>query len=230
MPIGMVCACGAVFVGGLIGTVCGKYITEEIKEALTVVFGLGAIANGITSLIKGTSMPPVILALIVGTFIGQAFQMEKRIKSGVRFVLDKLPISTEKLNMNEYVTIVAVFAASGFGIYGVLVEGMSGDSSILLSKSILDLFTALIFAGYMGAAVSLIAIPQLIVFGCLFLLAKLIVPLTTPELLNNFIACGGILTMAAGLRISKIKDIPLMNLLPSLVLVMPVTVLWEMIF
>ena len=134
------------------------------------------------------------------------------------------------IDMDEYVTIVAIFCASGFGIYGVLMEGMSGESSILLSKSVMDLFTALIFAGAMGAAVSLAAVPQLIVFLIIFGLSKLVVPLTTPELLSDFMACGGILTVAAGLRVSKIKDSPLINMLPALIFVMPFSSLWGMIF
>ena len=127
-------------------------------------------------------------------------------------------------------TIVAIFCASGFGIYGVLMEGMSGESSILLSKAVMDLFTALIFAGAMGAAVSLAAVPQLIVFLIVFGLSKLVVPLTTPELLNDCMACGGILTVAAGRRVSKIKDSPIINMLPALIFVMPFSSLWGMVF
>ena len=181
-------------------------------------------------MIKGNTMPPVILALIVGVFAGQVLQLERRVKSGLGIALRKLPVSAEKINMDEYVTVVAIFCASGFGIYGVLTEGMTGDPSILLSKSIMDLFTAVLFAGTMGAAVSLIAVPQLAIFLALFFLARLIVPLTTPKLLNDFVACGGILTIAAGLRVSKIKDIPLINMLPALVLVMPFSAVWGMIF
>ena len=47
MPIGLLSNCGAVFVGGLIGTACGKYLTDRMKEVITVVFGLSAVANGI---------------------------------------------------------------------------------------------------------------------------------------------------------------------------------------
>ena len=94
----------------------------------------------------------------------------------------------------------------------------------------MDLFTALIFAGAMGAAVSLAAVPQLIVFLIVFGLSKLVVPLTTPELLNDFMACGGILTVAAGLRVSKIKDSPIINMLPALIFVMPFSSLWGMVF
>ena len=79
-------------------------------------------------------------------------------------------------------------------------------------------------------AVSLAAVPQLVVFLLIFALSQLIVPLTTPELLNDFMGCGGILTIAAGLRVSKIRDIPIMNMLPALVFAMPFSSLWGMIF
>ena len=37
-------------------------------------------------------------------------------------------------------------------------------------------------------------------------------------MLNNFIACGGVLTIAAGMRMAGIRDYPLIDLLPALVL------------
>ena len=40
-------------------------------------------------------------------------------------------------------------------------------------------------------------------------------------------ACGGILTMAAGVRVSKIKSVPLVDLMPALILVMPFSALWS---
>ncbi len=42
-------------------------------------------------------------------------------------------------------------------------EGMTGDPSILIAKSFLDFFTAMIFACSLGIAVSVIRIPLLII-------------------------------------------------------------------
>lgn len=230
MPIGVLCNCATVVLGGLLGTAFGKHLKAEMKETLTVVFGLVAIANGVVSVIKVQAMPPVVMAVIAGALVGEILSLERRVKSSLHGALTHLPLNTSNLDMNEYMTIVAIFCASGFGIYGVLMEGMSGDPTILFSKSVMDLFTALIFAGSMGVAVSLIAGLQLVIFLVLFCLAKLVVPLTTPELLNNFMACGGVLTIAAGLRVSKIKNVPLTNLLPSLIFVMPLSSVWASIF
>lgn len=45
---------------------------------------------------------------------------------------------SEEEFLNQLVTIIVLFCASGTGIYGSLTAGMTGDNSILISKSILD--------------------------------------------------------------------------------------------
>ena len=103
---------------------------------------------------------------------------------------------------------------------------MTGNVTILMSKSVLDFFTALIFACSLGIITSVIAVPQFLIFLCLFLLAKLIYPLTTPAMINDFKACGGFILLATGLRIARIKEFPIADMIPSMVLVMPVSAFW----
>ena len=103
---------------------------------------------------------------------------------------------------------------------------MSGDHSILIAKSILDLPTSMIFACTLGAVVSVIALPQLVIFLALFLGARLIFPLTTPAMINDFKACGGFIMLATGFRIIKVKQFPIADMIPALLLVMPLSWLW----
>ncbi len=56
--------------------------------------------------------------------------------------------------IQNYVAIIVLFCASGTGIFGAMNEGMTGDPSILIAKSFLDFFTAMIFACSLGIAVS----------------------------------------------------------------------------
>ena len=107
---------------------------------------------------------------------------------------------------------------------------MSGDSSLLIAKSMLDLFTAMIFACTLGRSVSLIAIPQFIILEALYLLAGVIVPLTTPSMINDFKACGGFIMLATGFRMVKLLDFPIADMLPAMILVMPFSALWTSIF
>ena len=124
------------------------------------------------------------------------------------------------------VTVIVLFCASGTGIYGSLDSGMTGDSSVLIAKSILDFFTALIFATNLGYVVSIIAIPQFIIFYILFLLAKFIFPLTTPDMILDFKAAGGILMLATGFRMIKVKMFPTADMIPAMILIMPCSWIW----
>src|SRR5699024_2818950 len=102
--------------------------------------------------------------------------------------------------------------------YGSLDAGMTGDSTILISKSMLDIFTAAIFACNVGYVVSVIAIPLFILLFLLFLLAKFIFPLTTPEMILDFKACGGFLMLSTGFRMIKLKMFPIADMIPAMIL------------
>ena len=125
------------------------------------------------------------------------------------------PNKNEYMSREEYmsmlVTIIVLFCASGTGIYGSLDSGMSGDHTILISKSILDFFTAMIFGGTLGMVIAAVAIPQCVIFLIIF---------------ADFKACGGFLLLATGFRIAKIHDFPVADMIPAMVLVMPVSWFW----
>ncbi len=63
----------------------------------------------------------------------------------------------------------------------------------------------------------------LLVFGA----GKLLAGVLTPTMFADLSACGGILTMAVGFRVSRIKSVPLVDLMPALILVMPFGLLWS---
>ena len=64
----------------------------------------------------------------------------------------------------------------------------------------------------------------------LFYGAFLLVPILTPAMQADFSACGGVIMLATGLRICGIKIFPIVNMLPALLLVMPVSALWARFF
>jgi len=72
--------------------------------------------------------------------------------------------------LTQLVTVIVLFCFGGTGIYASLDSGMTGDHSVLIAKSILDFFTAAIFACNIGYVVSLVAIPQFAIFFSLYLI------------------------------------------------------------
>ncbi|MBR1585563.1 MAG: DUF554 domain-containing protein [Clostridia bacterium] len=222
MPIGVICNVLAVAVGGFLGSTCGKKLSQEMKDKLNLIFGICSMGIGISSIILMQNMPAVVLALILGTIVGVVTHLGRHIENGGKKLAKLIPGQGTTDNA-LLVTTIVLFCASGTGIYGSIVSGMNGDHSILLAKSILDIFTAMIFACSLGMVTSLVAIPQFVIFMILFLCAKLIFPLTTPSMVNDFKACGGLIMLATGFRIAKIKDFPIADMIPAMILVWPIS-------
>ena len=234
MPVGIIVNCLSVALGGWMGAVLTDRIPELFKTQLTQIFGLCALGMGISSVILMKNMPAVVFSVVVGTALGLGMDLGGWISKGAGYL--QKPVAKLVKNQNialpqeEYtatlVTVIVLFCASGTGIYGSLDSGISGDHTILMSKSILDFFTAMIFACSIGMAVPMVAVPQLIVFLAIFALAKIIYPLTTPEMIADFKACGGFLLIATGFRIAGIKAFPTADMIPAMIMVMPVSWGW----
>lgn len=232
----------AVAIGGVLGALLGDKLSEDFVKALNSVFGICALGMGISSLMLMENMPAVILAVILGTVIGLVIHLGDKISGFGAFLQklitkeeDKLIDENEAVNLIQkekhldvslFVTAMVLFCSSGTGIYGSIDAGMTGNITILLSKSVLDLFTAMIFACSLGPITSIIAVPQLIIFVVLYLLAGTIFPLTTPEMIGDFKACGGFILLATGLRIAKIKEFPIADMIPAMIIVMPISYIW----
>lgn len=234
MPIGVIINTIAIFLGGIAGALLGNKLPEKYKEQLNLIFGLCSMGMGISSIVLMKYMPAVVFALIIGTIVGLVFNLGDKVYelcSKLQKVMIRI-VPKKEINMSEteflatLITVIVLFCSSGMGIYGSLSEGMTGDSSLLITKSILDFFTAAIFACNLGYIVSLIAVPQFVIFTTLFLSASFIVPLTTPDMIADFKACGGFLMVAAGFRILKLKMFPVVDMIPAMILVMPFSWFW----
>ena len=233
MPMGVLIDCLCVLIGGTLGAKYRTRIPERFHEPLTVVFGICAMAIGIASFIRLNGLPAVILALVMGAVIGEALNLEEKIKGLFSKVLKRLHFrieGDEKAYMNFYLIVAVTFCASGTNIFGAMNEGMTGDMSILLSKAAMDIFASAIFATTLGYAMNLIVLPQCVFLSFCFYLARVVMPLITPEMLADFVAVGGLMTFILGLSIAKIKPMQAANLLPALIIVFPISYVYALIF
>lgn len=236
MPVGVIVNAASVLLGGIVGASLGNAIPERVRTTLPLIFGAASMSMGIVSMVKMNALPAVVLAVILGTAFGELIKFEKGIEWSavrVRSMIEKtLPgkanMEDQKEFMEKFIGVLVLFCASGTGVFGALQSGMTGDHTILFTKSILDLFTAAIFATSLGYIVSSIFIPQFVVLFTLFIGATAILPMTTPAMLADFTATGGVLMLATGLRISGIKSFPIANMLPAMLIVMPISYLWAM--
>lgn len=238
MPIGIITNALVVAVGGIVGALAGDKISESFKENLNTVFGACAMAMGISSVVLMENMPAVVFSVIVGTSIGLAMHLGQRIdraglmmQKGIGRVLSGLQrAGKEQQELTGKISAAgqtdAVGKKDSADSTGTVGQTDTADNSTVLAKSILDFATALIFACSLGIVVSLIAVPQFLIFIALYLLAGMIYPLCTPAMINDFKASGGILLLATGFRMIKVKEFPVADMIPAMALAMPVSYLW----
>ncbi|MDP5239655.1 DUF554 domain-containing protein [Uliginosibacterium sp. 31-16] len=224
----------ALLAGGGLGAALSQRVPKRVRDALPLSCGIISAAVGAVMMNKAHTIPAISLALLTGALIGELLFLERRLEQAIGWLQQKaqrfIPTESNDLGANsfvlKYVTILVLFCVSGMGIFGAMHEGMSGNANILLTKSVLDLFTAAIFATELGFSVVLIAVPQILIQSALFFSGALLIPLISPTMQADFSACGGIIMLATGLRICGIKIFPIVNMLPALLLVMPFSALW----
>ena len=233
IPRGILIDCGCVLLGTNLGSALRSRVPERIKQPMHLIFGIAAVAIGIVSLVKLSTLPAVILALILGGLLGELTCLEAQVKGGVQRVLNRLKFQVEEEDREAYLQfylIVAVtFCASGTNLFGAIQEGITGDMTILLSKAVMDIFAATIFGATLGRAMNLIVLPQFLILCACFYGARLVIPFTTLTMQQDFVAVGGLLTLVLGLNIAKIKEISAVNLLPALVLIWPCSWLFQLL-
>ena len=193
---------------------------------MTAIFGLCAIGIGVASVGGMQNLPAVVLAVIVGTLLGFVLRLGTSIQKLSQKMLQSMQISLDAERQKLLLTAVVLFCFSS-GMYGALDAGMTGSYSVLFAKSVLDFFTAVIFACSLGTVTALIGIPQAAILLLLYAFAQIVIPFTTPAMITDFKACGGFLLMATGLRMMHLNAFSVADMIPAMLLVMPMSYLWS---
>jgi uncharacterized membrane protein YqgA involved in biofilm formation len=233
--IGPIVNSAAIVIGSGIGTLLGHKIPLEVQKRMPIVFGLASMGLGIAMFIKLKLLAAVILTLLIGTMLGEILQLEERIKlfaGYLKKVVERF-ISSPNVSlqhqdyMETFMSILILFSMSATGIFGSINEGVTGNPTLLIVKSFLDFFTAAIFAIRLGMPVAMLALPQCLIQLILYFSASSIVPLINASMIADFSAVGGLIMFATGFRICGILNYPIANMIPCLLIAMPVSAMWS---
>lgn len=212
-----------VIVGGLLGTLLKKSLPERFKKIVFEVIGLATLGLGVLMIVKMDNPVIVIISMVIGSLIGEFMNIEHGIDAFSSIVKDKLNVSDEKFS-EGLVTAFITFCVGPMTILGSLQDGF-GDPSILITKSILDGFTATFYASAMGIGVAFSSILLFIYQGGLTIFAEFLKPFISESLLKNFTATGGVMMLGIGVRLLEIKKVKVANMLPALIIAPILTLL-----
>ena len=85
-----------------------------------------------------------------------------------------------------------------------------GDTTILFSKAIIDIFASIIFATRLGYPMLLITIPQFIIMGGLFFCSQFLMVFISNTMILDFISIGGLLTIILSLNMIGISIVSML--------------------
>jgi len=130
----------------------------------------------------------------------------------------RLKIGSEKFS-EGLTTAFLLFCIGSMTILGAIQEGTGGSPDLILTKSMMDGFSAILLASAFGVGVLVSAIPLLIFQGGITLLAMYAGSFFTPEIIQGLTSVGGILLIGLGINILEIKKLRILNMLPALIIV-----------
>ena len=220
----------AIIIGGTLGVFIGGRISEKLRNLITDVLGCVTIISAADALSaywdkdlqdampQGWVILVVVFSLLAGAVIGSLLRIEDRLENfGIK--LKKRFSEDSGSNFVEgFVSASLIFAIGPLAILGSISDGMGTGIDQLVLKSTLDGFTSLAFAASLGWGVALSSLPVGIYQFAWTAIGLFLGSILTNYQVSAMTAVGGILLVGISLRLLRIKQIAVGNLLPALAL------------
>lgn len=229
--IGTIVNCCTILTGSLIGSIIHKGLKEKYQTVLFNAMGLAAFGIGINAICK--NMPesgyPVlfIVSLAIGGLIGTLIDLQRRTDSLSEKILNKSNVSGRTANgIQGVVTGVLIFCVGTLSIVGPINAALTGDHTFLYTNAALDFVTSMVLASTYGI-IMITAVPILFCWqGLIYLVAYVAGDIISSDMITEMSIVGGFLIAGTGISILKIKDIKVLNFIPSLFIPLIVLAIW----
>ncbi len=219
-----------IVVGSLLGLLVGKKFKESTRDLITTCLGFTTLLAAVDSIRhlwdrsfassfpKGWALLLILGSLLVGAVVGSALRIEERVEGIGERLKRRFDEHGSSPFVEGFASASLLFVIGPMAILGSISDGMHTGIQQLALKSVLDGVTSIAFASSLGWSVALSAIPvgiyQLAWTGIGFGLGNI---LSGYEVMALTVT-GGMLLLGISLRLLKIKDVAVGNLLPALFL------------
>jgi hypothetical protein len=228
-----------VLLGAGAGVLLGHRLPVRTRDVVTDCLGLVTLLIAALSAVAvldpalsdevGSSAPLLIVlgALVVGGITGSLLRLESRVESLGGWLQRRLSGGAGSVERHRFIEgfVVSslVFCTGPLTILGSLSDGLGLGADQLFLKATLDGFAAIAFAASFGWGVAASALTVLVVQGGLTVVGVLLGDVLPDAHLAALTATGGLLLVGVALRLLRVREIPVADLLPAL-LVAPLLV------
>lgn len=237
--LGTVINTAAVIAGGLLGLLLKKGIAKRFEKILMQALGLSTVFIGVGGVLtymlvvengkiatQGTML--LIFSLVIGSLLGQWLDIEgKTEKLGIALKA-AVKMHNDNRFVEGFVTTSLIICVGAMAIVGAMQDGLSGDSSMLITKALLDFALVVILASAYGVGTMFAAIPLFVYQGAITLIAALFGAVISDGLVDSLSFVGSALICCVGVNLIKEKTFQVANMLPALLI--PIVVeIWRVV-
>jgi uncharacterized membrane protein YqgA involved in biofilm formation len=226
--LGTIINVSAIVIGGLLGLLFGRFIKERHRDALCKACGLSVIFIGAAGTIKGMFSVVdgklvfggdflLISCLALGALVGELINIEGGFEKFGAYLKRKTHSEKDNTFIDGFLSATFTVCIGAMAIVGSINDGLYGDYTILVTKSILDLIILMVMAASLGKGSIFSAIPVAILQGGVTALSVLIKPIMTETALLYLSVVGNVLIFCVGINLVFGKKIKVANLLPAIV-------------
>jgi uncharacterized membrane protein YqgA involved in biofilm formation len=229
--VGTLVNVATVLVGSSIGVLTGHRLSERTRDVVTDGLGLMTLLVAALSAASisdrawhakvGDSAPVLIVlgSLVLGGVVGSIIGIEDalegfggwlRTRLGSRGELDRARF------IEGFVTASLVFCVGPLTILGALNDGLGNGADQLFLKAALDGFASIAFAASLGWGVAASAVSVLVIQGSLTVLGVFLGDVLPDAELAAITTTGGLMLVGVALRLLRIRQVPVGDLLPAL--------------
>ncbi|MCF8373959.1 MAG: DUF554 domain-containing protein [Bacteroidales bacterium] len=208
----------AIIVGGSIGMLLHSRLPERFSKIVFQGLGLFTLFLGASMALKTNEFLIMVFSILIGSVAGEAMRLEEWVHGFSEKIKNKFSLKGGRFT-EGLVTAFLLFCVGSMTILGAIEEGLDDEPKLLLAKSVMDGFSSIALAAAMGIGVIFSIVPLIIYQGGLTLAASWAGNYFDIAVINELSAVGGILLLGLGLKILEIKNIKVINMLPSLVIV-----------
>jgi uncharacterized membrane protein YqgA involved in biofilm formation len=236
--IGTVVNMGTVLLGTAIGVLVGHRLSQRTRDVVTDGLGLvtlliaasaaSSIGDPAWSRAVGTSAPMLIVlgSIVLGGITGSVLGIEERLEGFGAWLQGALHRWSRTSSggadrqrfIEGFVTSSLVFCVGPLTVLGSLNDGLGKGADQLFLKSALDGFAAIAFAASLGWGVAASIIALLVVQGSLTALGAVLGDVMPAAQVAALTATGGLMLIGVALRLLRIKQLPVGDLLPGLLI------------
>jgi hypothetical protein len=222
-----------VLLGSAVGVLAGNRLPTRTRDLVTdalglvtlLIAGLSAVAVNDPALADkvGPHAPLLIVlgALLIGGIIGSMFRLEQRVERLGGWLQRRLQGESSSAERERFIegflTSSLIFCTGPLTILGSLSDGLGKGADQLYLKAALDGFAAIAFAESFGWGVAASALTVLVVQGSITVVGAALGDVLPDAEIAAITAAGGLMLVGVALRLLRIREIAVADLLPGLV-------------